>query len=73
VQKINISNICQGLMKMVECMEDEGPARPWGETGSKVTHKNQVGPSSGSKGCNKHKWGQGSLGFQVTKKKSMGK
>jgi hypothetical protein len=28
VQKIGISNICQGLMKMVECMEDEGPTRP---------------------------------------------
>jgi hypothetical protein len=25
VQKIDILNICQGLMKMVEFMEDEGP------------------------------------------------
>ncbi len=35
--RIDILETCQGLMKMVECMEDEAPAHPKGETKSKVT------------------------------------
>ncbi len=49
-------------MKIVECMEDEVPTHPNGETRSEVTQKNQAGPSSKSKGRNKWKWGQGKLG-----------
>jgi hypothetical protein len=60
-QKINIPEMCQGLMKMMECMEDEVPARPKGEIGSGVTHKIPANPSNGNKGHNKHKWGQGKL------------
>jgi hypothetical protein len=46
-------------MKMVQCMEDEALACPKGEIRSEVTQKKQVNPSNGSKGHNKHKWGQG--------------
>jgi hypothetical protein len=60
-------------MKMVECMEDEGPLRPKGETKSGVTHKNQVGSNSGSKSCNECKWGQGKSRFQSDKVKLVGK
>jgi hypothetical protein len=60
-------------MKMVECMEDEGLLCPKGEIKSGVTHKNQVDPSSGNKGYNKHKWGQRKSRFQGDKEKSMGK
>jgi len=35
----DISNICQGLMKMVEGVEDEGLLWPKGETGNEVTQK----------------------------------
>ncbi len=35
----DISNIFQGLMKMVEGMEDEGLLWPKGEIGSEVTQK----------------------------------
>ncbi len=44
-------------------------ARPKGETESGVTQKNQVGPSSGSKGHNKRKWGQGKPMPQNNKEK----
>ncbi len=33
-QNIDIPKTCQGLMKMVECMEDETLARPKGEIGN---------------------------------------
>ncbi len=56
-------------MKMVECMQDETPTQPKGETGSKVIQKNQTGPRNESKGCNKWKWGQGKLGLQNNKEK----
>jgi len=36
-KRIDILEMCQGLMKMVECMEDEALARPKGEIGSGVT------------------------------------
>jgi uncharacterized membrane protein len=36
-QRIDISKMCQGLMKMVECMENETHVCPKGEIGSKVT------------------------------------
>jgi hypothetical protein len=52
-QRIDILKTCQGLMKMVECMEDEALACPKGETINGVTQKNQIGPSCGSKGRNK--------------------
>ncbi len=58
---------------MVECTKDEGPLCPKGETKSGVTHKNQVGPNNGNKGCNKYKWGQGKSRPQGDKEKSMGK
>jgi hypothetical protein len=45
-----------GLMKMMECMEDEIPTHRKGEIGSEIAQKNQSGPRSGSKGCNKRKW-----------------
>jgi hypothetical protein len=51
-QRTNISEMCQGQMKMVECMEDETPTQPKGETGNRVIQKNQIGPRNGSKGCN---------------------
>jgi len=35
-QKTNISKMCWGLIKMVECMEDEALTRPKGETWNKV-------------------------------------
>jgi len=41
-QSMNIPNICQGLMKMGECMEEEGPLRPKGEIGSGITQKQHV-------------------------------
>jgi hypothetical protein len=44
---------------MMECMEDEGPSCPKGETRSKITQKHHVSPSNGGKGRNKHNWGQG--------------
>jgi hypothetical protein len=49
-------------MKMMECIEDEVPTHPKGETRKSVTQKNQVNPSNGNKGCNKHKWNQGKPG-----------
>jgi hypothetical protein len=36
-QRIDIIETCQGLMKMVECKEDEALAHPKGEIGNKVT------------------------------------
>jgi hypothetical protein len=36
-KRTNILNTYQGLMKMVECMEDKGPPCPKGEIGSEVT------------------------------------
>jgi hypothetical protein len=48
---------------MVECMEDEAPTHPKGETKNKITQKNQGGLSNGSKAYNKCKWGQKSLGL----------
>jgi len=36
-QKIEILDICQGLMKMVECMEDEGLTHHKGETKNELT------------------------------------
>jgi hypothetical protein len=35
-QRTDILKMCQGLMKMVECMEDETPAQSKGETESRV-------------------------------------
>jgi hypothetical protein len=52
-QKIDIPKMCQGLMKMVECMEDEAPTYPKGEIENAITQKNQASPSNGSKGRNK--------------------
>lgn len=46
-----------GLMKMVECMEDESPLHLKGEIGSKVTQKHHASHNSGGKGWNKRKWG----------------
>jgi hypothetical protein len=46
-------------MKVVECMEDEGPSSPKSEIGSVVTQENQIGLNNVGKGRNKHKWGQG--------------
>jgi hypothetical protein len=60
-------------MKMVECMEDEGPSHPKGETRRGITKKLNVGPSNGGKGLNKHKWGQGEPKSHENKEKSMGK
>ncbi len=57
---------------MVECMEDETPTHPKGETRSKITQKNQVGLSSGNKTHNMCKWGQRKFG-PVNKEKSMNK
>ncbi len=45
-------------MKMVECMEEEGPLRPKGQIGSEITHKQHIDPSSEGNDKNKHKWGQ---------------
>jgi hypothetical protein len=56
---MDILNTCQGPMKVVECMEDEGPPHPQGEIGSGVTQENQIGPNNVRKGLDKHKWGQG--------------
>jgi hypothetical protein len=50
-------------MKIMKCMKDQALARPKGETKNEVTQKNQAGPNNGSKGCNKHKWGQGKPGL----------
>ncbi len=36
-QWIDIPKTCKGLMKMVECMENEALVHPKGEIGSKVT------------------------------------
>jgi hypothetical protein len=58
-KRIDILETCQRSMKMVECMEDEAPACPKGEIKSGVSQKKQANPSSGSKGRNKCKWGQG--------------
>jgi hypothetical protein len=60
-------------MKMMECIEDEVPTHPKGETRNKVIEKNQVDPSNGSKGCSKHKWNQGKLGLQTTRKSQQAK
>jgi len=68
-QKMDISETCQGLMKMVECMEDNCLSCPKGEIKSGVTHK-KVDPNNQSKGCNK--WGQGKPRPQ-SNKKLMGK
>ncbi len=72
-QRTNISKTCQGLMKMVECMEDEAPTRPKGEIESRVTQNNQVSPSNGNKGHNKRNWGQGKPRLQNDKEKSVSK
>ncbi len=57
----------KGLMKMVECMEDEAFAHRKGEIKNKVIQKNQADPSGASKGHNKRKWGQGKLGLKMNK------
>jgi hypothetical protein len=36
-QRIDIPKMCQGLMKMVKCMEDEAPTYPKGEIEIAVT------------------------------------
>jgi hypothetical protein len=59
--------------EMVECMENEAPICPKGEIERVITQKNQVGPNSGNKGFNKHKWGQGKHGPPSNKEKLMGK
>jgi len=51
-------------MKMVECMEDEAHAHPKGETKSRITQKNLVGPTSATTNTNGAK---GNLGVQVTR------
>jgi hypothetical protein len=71
--RTNILDICQRLMKMAECMEDEGLPCPKGETTNGITLKNQIDLSSGSKGYNKHKWGQGKPRPPSNKEKSVGK
>jgi hypothetical protein len=55
-------------MKMMDCIEDEVHTHPKVEIRSKITIKNQVGPSTGNKGCNKHKWNQGKPRLQTTRK-----
>jgi len=60
-------------MKMAGCMEDEGLPHPKGETTSGITLKNQVDLRIGSKGYNKHKWGQRKLRPPSIKEKSVGK
>ncbi len=60
-------------MKMVECMEEEAPICPKGETSNETTQKNQTSSSSGSKGRNKRKWGQRKCRPPSDKEKSMGK
>jgi hypothetical protein len=60
---MDILETCQGLMKMVECMEDNCLSCPKGEIKSKVTHK-KVDPNNRSKGC--IKWGQGNRGLKET-------
>jgi hypothetical protein len=39
---MNILDICQGLMKMVECMEEEGPLHPKGEIRNGITQSNML-------------------------------
>jgi len=51
-------------------MEDDGLPHRQGETKSKVTHTNNVGPNNGNKGQNKQKWGQGKPRFHDDKEKS---
>ncbi len=41
-QSMNILDICQGLMKMVECMEEEGPLHPKGEIRNGITQSNML-------------------------------
>jgi hypothetical protein len=72
-QRINISDTYQRLMKMVECMEDEAHAHPKGETKSRITQKNLIGPNCENKCHNKHKWGQGKPGCPSDKVKLVGK
>jgi hypothetical protein len=72
-QNINIPNTCQGLMKMVECMEEEASICPKGETSCKITQKNQASLSSENKGRNKCKWGQRKRKSPNDKEKLMGK
>jgi hypothetical protein len=67
-QKIDILEMCQGLMKM-ECKEDEALSHPKGETRSRVIQKNQADPSSVNKIHNKQKWGQGKPRPQNDKEK----
>lgn len=54
-------------------MKDEGLLWPKGEIGNEVTQKQHAGPRSGSKGQNKHKWGQDKSGPHDDKEKSLGK
>jgi hypothetical protein len=70
---MDIPNNLQSLMKMVACMEEEGPPCPKGETRSMVTHKNQTNLNNWGKSRNKRKWGQRKLGLQSNKEKLMGK
>jgi len=60
-------------MKMVECIRDGVFACPKGEIGSEMTQNNQANLNNESKGCNKHKWGQGKLGLLNDKEKLMSK
>jgi hypothetical protein len=72
-QRANILNTCQGLMKLAEYMEDDGPLCHHGEFKSMVTQKNNVGPSNGNKGQNKWKWDQSKLRSHDNKEKPQGK
>jgi len=54
-------------------MEDEISTDPKGESGSEIIQKNQSSPRNGSKGCNKHKWGQGKLRPSNNKEKLVNK
>jgi hypothetical protein len=55
-------------MKMMECVNDEVPTHPKGETGNRVTQKNQVGPSNGKNGSNNINGTKENLGLQMTRK-----
>ncbi len=58
---------------MMECMEDETPTHPKGETISEITQKNQSSPRSGNKGHSKLKWGQGKFWLSNNKEKIVNK
>ncbi len=66
-------NTCQGLMKLAQYMEDDGPLCHHGEFRSIVTQKNNVGLSNGNKDQNKWKWDQNKLRSHNNKEKPQGK